>query len=214
MDEPTKMLVATVKKLYSRGARQNIQKILIKTHEADVAALIEGCGLDIGFEIFKLEPSIEKRAGILSRLDKELQSEFFYVLTRVEVLQLLSLMDSDDKADFLGDLTEEESQEILNSMVKKESEEVAELMGYPEDSAGGIMNSDFLVLNQNQTVQQSIEALQDAEDESYSTFYIYVINENGHLVGVVSLKQLLLSKKSEVLKTLMISEVISVDMKC
>jgi len=87
---------------------------------------------------------------------------------------------------------------------------VVDLMTYPEDSAGGIMSSDHAAFSEETTVEQVILALQSAEMEDKTTFYIYVLNSTGHLVGVVSLKQLLLSKKSASLRALMHPSVISV----
>lgn len=209
-DEKIKMLTTTIQKLYKRGAKQNIQKILVKTHTADVAELLESFKVDDCYAIFKMEPSVEKRSQILSYLSQDKQQELLRALSRNEVIQLLAIMDSDDVADMLGDLPDEESQEILDSMVKEDSEEVADLMGYPEDSAGGLMGSDFLALKQELTVQDTIKAIQSEENEGAVTFYIYVINDHDQLVGVVSLKELLLSKPSTKLKEIMSTSVISV----
>ncbi len=83
-------------------------------------------------------------------------------------------------------------------------------MGYPEDSAGGLMSSDYLAINQNLSVEEAVKSIQTEGDQGKVSFYLYVINDHGQLVGVVSLKQLLLSQKSTVLKELMHKDVISV----
>lgn len=210
IDDRTKMLATTVNKLFSRGARRNIQKILVKTHKADVAALLENLEPGKRYEVFLLEPSFEKRAGILSYLEKDVQRDLLASLSKDEVLRLVSLMDRDDAADLLGHLSEDESKEILAAMVREDSEEVADLMGYPDDSAGGLMSSDYFALKQNLTVRQAIEVIQSEENEGRITFYLYVVNDNENLIGVISLKQLLLSKQSDLLKEIMYTDVISV----
>ncbi len=208
IEDKAQMLAITVKKLFRRGADQNIRRILNKTHKVDVAALLDTFSVDDRIHIFNLLPDIEKKADVLSYLQEESQIEVIQRLSKSEVLQMVSLMESDDAADLLGNLTEEESKEILDSMKKQDSEDVADLMGYPEDSAGGLMSSDYLSFGEDSKVSEVILYIQDNEETQ--AFYVYVRNEHNHLIGVVSLKQLLLSKKSETLKTIMTSDVVSV----
>lgn len=210
IEDHTKMLIATIQKLNSRGARHNIQRILAKTHQADVAAILHGIGAGERFDIFMMEPSSEKRAEIFSYLDQEVQQDIIGRLEKEEVIKLVALMESDDAADLLGNLPEEESKVILGSMVKEDSQDVADLMGYPEDTAGGLMSSDYLALNREKTVGDAIQAIQEDEESLGGVFYVYVVNDNDLLVGVVSLKQLLLSKRSTQLQHIMRPDVISV----
>lgn len=210
-DEKVKMLATTVQKLLSRGAKPNVRKILEKTHAADIAELLSILETEDRFELFLLESSDEKKSEILSHLNEDHQQEMLKVLSKKDVLNLVSLMEKDDAADLLGHIPESEADEILSSMVQEDSEEVAGLMGYPEDSAGGIMGSDFLAFEQEKTVKQVIESFQTEGEENKVSFYVYVINGNNQLVGVSSLKQLLLSKPNEQLKNIMFTEVISVN---
>ncbi|MCB9025147.1 MAG: magnesium transporter [Bdellovibrionaceae bacterium] len=210
IDERAKMLIATIKKLYHRDAKHNIQRIFAKTHEADISTILEGFEPGERFDLFRMEPSIEKQSETLSHLKPEIQKEILSCLTNQEILRLVDLMDSDDAADMLGQLPEAEANAILSKMKKEDSDGVADLMGYPEDSAGGIMSSDYLALNQNLTVSDTIKNIQEEDEDIGVAFYIYVVNDNEQLVGVLSLKTLLLSKKNETLKDLMFTDVISV----
>ena len=210
IDERAKMLIATIKKLYHRDAKHNIQRIFVKTHEADIATLLEGFEPGERFDLFRMELSLEKQSEILSHLKPEIQKEILSCLNHQEILRLVDLMDSDDAADMLGQLPEEEAHLILSKMKKEDSDGVSDLMGYPEDSAGGIMSSDYLALNQNLTVSEAIKSIQEEDEDIGVAFYIYVVNDNEQLVGVLSLKTLLLSKKNETLRDLMFTDVISV----
>ena len=210
IDERAKMLIATIRKLYHRDAKQNIQRIFAKTHEADVASIIDGFDLGERFDLFRMVGSAEKQSEVLSRVELDVQKEILSCLSKQEILQLVELMDTDDAADLLGQIPEEESKEILASMGKEDSDEVADLMGYPEDTAGALMSSDYLALHEDLTVAQSIKEIQSEEADIGVAFYIYVINDNNQLVGVLSLKQLLLSKPNDALRDLMSTEVISV----
>jgi magnesium transporter len=210
VNDRARMLAVTIQKLYHRGATPNIQRILAKTHSADVASVLQNFSDAEAYEIFKLEPDESHRAQILSYLDNELQKKILERLSSEEASQLVTHMDSDDAADLLGQLPADESQNILENLEKEESTEVVDLMTYPKDSAGGIMSSDYAAFTEELTVEQVIQALQSDDMENKITFYIYVLNNSGHLVGVVSLKQLLLSKKSTALRSLMHPSVISV----
>lgn len=210
IEERTRMLIATVHKLMTRGARPNIVRILKKTHAADLALLLQYLVPEERIEIFQMVEPIEQRAEVLSHMESEFQEEFVQILSKEELLRLVALMDTDDAADLLGALPEEESKEILSQMVKEDSQEVADLMGYPEDSAGGLMSSEYISFNQSLSVQQAIETIQKQGDAGHVTFYLYVVNDNRQLVGVVSLKQLLLSKRQDLLKVIMFTDVISV----
>lgn len=210
MEDRTKLLVASVRKLRSRGAKPNIRKILAKTHPSDLALVLQSLDPEERYEIFLMEQNSSRKAKVMSHLDESIQKELIELSSREDVLRMLSQMDSDDAADLLGILPEEQSKEFLSSMVRKDSEEVAGLMGYPEDSAGGLMSSDFLAVNQNLSVAEAVKSIQNEEDQGKVSFYLYVINDHEQLVGVVSLKQLLLSHQNMTLKELMYKDVISV----
>lgn len=210
LDSRIRMLITTVNKLYRRGANENVQRILAKTHIADVAEVIDNLETGENLEVLRLEPSFERRAEILSYLKSETQKELLVLMADEEAQNIVVRMESDDAADLLGNLPEEFANQILKRMQKKDSEDVTDLMGYPEDSAGGLMSSDFLALSQDLTVQEAISTIQDQDDESLIMFYVYVVDDKDKLVGVLSLKQLLLAKPSENLEEVLTSDVISV----
>lgn len=210
LEARTKVLVTSVKKLYRRGAWKNIKRILDKTHIADIGSLLQELDKAERLTIFQLIPDVDKRAEILAYIDSKEQKDILLAIDRSEAKDLVSLMDSDDAADLLGNLPKEFTEEILNSMHREDSEDVADLMRYPEDTAGGLMSTDFLAVDQNNTVAEAIKEIQNSDEDNIITFYLYVVDEVDHLVGVISLKELILSKPSQVLKTIMTSELISV----
>ena len=209
IDQKTKMLVTTLKKLLQRRAYSNIKRILKKSHTADIAAVLENFSSEEALEIFELEISITKKAEILSHFHSDWQKKIVEALPKQEILKLLQSMDLDDAADFLGFLPEEESKSLLSSMKKEDSKNVVDLMGYPKDSAGGLMDSDVFALNQDLSVSDAIDAIEESKDKK-QVYYLYVVNDNQQLIGVVSLKQLLLSKKQDSLKSIMFTNIHSV----
>lgn len=211
MDNRAQMLVTSVRRLLRRKAGRNIQKILSRTHTADVALLLEQLDSSDRLETFLLETSLDRKAEIFSYLDSKIQNDILPKLDKSDVTRMVQNMNTVDAADLLRNLQDEVSQEILDSMVKETKEEVTDLMRYPEDSAGGLMSPDMLALDQELTVSQAIIEIQKHDDEAaLIAFYVYVVDENHHLVGVLSLKQLLLSRPGDVLKNIMSTDAISV----
>lgn len=210
MEAAISLLVNSIKKLYHRRALENIQKIFIKTHHADIAEILSHFESEERTALFNLLAQGKDKSSVLSYLSETLQKEILETLSKKEVLNAVTGMDSDDVADLLAVLPEESVKEILTSMEKSDSTEVVNLISYPEDSAGGLMNSDFLAFDQNFSVQEAIDFIQSEESESLITFYIYVVADEDKLIGVLNLKQLLLAKKKDTLQDLMKLDVISV----
>lgn len=210
MDAAINLLINSIKKLYQRKAFENILKIFLKTHHADIAEILSHFEMPDIIILFNLLKSSKDKSSVLSYLSENVQKEVLEALSKKEVLNVVSGMDSDDVADLLASLPEESVKEILTSMEKSDSTEVVNLISYPKDSAGGLMNSDFLAFDQNFSVQEAIDFIQSEESESLITFYIYVVADEDKLIGVLNLKQLLLAKKNDKLQDLMKLDVISV----
>ncbi len=210
IEERTKKLAVTVSKLYRRGAERNIKKIIAKSHAADIAAVLEILDADERLSIFQMVPNLDQKAEILSRLNETLQEEISVVLNPQEVQEILGQMPSDDAADLLGHLPEDLSKQLMQGMSTEDVQEVEELMGYPDDSAGALMTPQVLSVDQSLTVAEAIQFIQQS-DEDLITFYVYVTNEAHQLVGVLSLKQLILHKPSMILSDIMEPDVISVE---
>ena len=209
INQKTKMLSTTLRKFYSRKAESNIKRILKKTHSAEIAVVLEEFSFEEVLEIFKMEEKIDKRAEILSHFPLDVQLKILEALPQSEGMALIQSMDSDDAADILGSLPEPQSKKLLSSMKKDSFKNVSDLLGYPEDSAGGLMDANVFSLNQNLSIQAAIDSI-EVNKEKQNVYYIYVVNESGHLIGIVSLKQLLLSQKTETLKDIMNSNILSV----
>jgi magnesium transporter len=119
-------------------------------------------------------------------------------------------MPTDDVADLLGRLPEERSDAIIERMKKESSEEVEGLLHYGDDTAGGIMVPDFIALRENTTAGQAIESLQKEHLDVEMPFYLYVVDSNGKLMGVSSLRQLVVVPPETPLKDFMTTDVFAV----
>ncbi|HEX9777355.1 MAG TPA: magnesium transporter [Geopsychrobacteraceae bacterium] len=208
-DQGIQVLLGTVKKLLRRGATPNLAKVLIKIHPADIAHLLRYLDLKDQQILFNLIPDKVKAADVLSELEWNIGAQLLELLDVETAITILHEMADDDSVELIRNLPEELSDAILAAMKNEHSEELEQLLGYDEETAGGIMSTDVFSLEQSLTVGQAIEALQDAEDFEM-VFYVYVTDEHNHLVGVLSLRQLLTVPPSTLLGDIMTTEVMRV----
>ncbi|MGZ6260675.1 MAG: magnesium transporter MgtE N-terminal domain-containing protein [Candidatus Limnocylindrales bacterium] len=182
---------------------------LRELHPADLASIID-----------QLAP--RDRAGIMATLDDEAIADALEEMepdTQVEVLEdleparaadILEEMSPDDAADLIADLSDVARDEILPLMERDEAEEVAELLAYPEDSAGGMMTTEFVAVREDFTAEQTIQRLRELEPDAETIYYIYVVDEPGHLVGVLSLRDLIVAPPEATVRDFMYPEPVAV----
>jgi CBS domain-containing protein len=182
---------------------------LAELHPADLASIID-----------QLTP--KDRAGILASLGDEAVADAMEEMepdTQVEVLEnlhperaadILEEMSPDDAADLVADLSDTAREEILALMDKTEAEEVQELLGYPEDSAGGIMTTEFVAVPATLTAAETIDRLRELEPDAETIYYVYVTDDAGRLVGVLSLRDLIVARPETPISEVMIVEPVAV----
>ncbi len=154
----------------------------------------------------KLAP--EDSADILEELEEEEAAELAASLPTDTVIRIVDEMEPDEAADLLGDMSAEQARKILNGL--EDPEEVRPLLLHPDDSAGGLMTSEFLALRRRTTAADAINAFRNWHPERESVYYLFVVDRNRRLVGVVSLKDLVIAPPDALLEDIMDPEVISV----
>jgi len=209
MDQKLQMLLDTVRRLVRRGAYPNLAKVLAKSHPADIAHLFSYLAPKEQQILFNLIEGTETAASVLSELDHSTGAHLLEQIGRETITEVLQEMPYDDAVEIIRYLPEEIAEEILTTMKDEHSEEIEQLLQYAEDTAGGIMSTEIFSLREDTTVQEAIEALQQASDVEM-VFYVYVTDDHGHLVGVMSLRQLLTVPPGTRLKDVMVTDVISV----
>jgi magnesium transporter len=182
---------------------------LAELHPADLASILD-----------QLAP--RDRAGVLASLDDEAVADAIEEMepeTQVEVLEdlaperaadILEEMSPDDAADLVADLDQETRDEILQHMEVEEAEEVAELLGYPEESAGGIMTTEFVAIHEHLTAAAAIDRLRELEPDAETIYYVYVTDEESHLTGVLSLRDLIVAKPTTAVAEFMFRDPVAV----
>lgn len=205
-------LLDSIKKLTRRGAYQNVKNILEKLHVADVAYLFRYLNEGEQLKIFGLIADSEMASEILSQVDTPTSARILTRIEREKAAEILQGMDPDDKVSILEDIPEEVKEEILAHLSESDAESIEEHLQFPEDSAGRIMNTNYFALQEDVTVSDGISELQKrGADATEMVFYIYVVDSRNHLVGVCSLRQLLLVPPSTTVMSVMTPEVVSVN---
>ena len=205
-----KILVDSIKRLLRRNAMHNLKKIVEKTHAADLSRVFDSLTLPDQHKLFQMIPDMEQKGVLFSELEEDTFLEFVEELDLREMVSILESMPNDDVADIIGRLPDEKSDEILRLMQKEDSEEVEGLLRYEDDTAGGIMVPDFIALGEETTAREAIESLQKEHQDVEMPFYLYVVNEYENLVGVISLRQLVVVPPTTPLKAFMTTDVFSV----
>ena len=199
----------TYRRLLRRQAKTNLMKLTKKTHPADLATVFRHFSDDEQLEIFSFMNENEHTAEFLSELDDSLVKELLSKEPLNRVAEIIQNAPTNDQSGILNALEEETAKSILELLKEEEQEEIAEIMGYPEDSAGSLMNTEVFTLHESITAGDAIKTLQDQEDAEM-VFYLYITDDDDRLVGVISLRILTTTPSSTTLRDIMIKNVHSI----
>lgn len=177
-------------------------------HSADLADVFQELKPEERLTCFKLL-DIEKAAELMEYISPQMQVELLGDIDQEVASKILTKLPHDAAADVLGDMEEDESETYLDKLPHKFSEEVRELLTYNEDTAGGIMNPVVLTVNSDMNVQDVLNYIRiKAEKDNLELYYIYVVDKQNHLLGVVSLRKLLTSPANKKIEDIMISDIV------
>ncbi len=188
----------------------NLKKIVDNAHAADLSVVFPSLTRSNQHKLFGMISDIERKGILFSELD---EATFLGLVDDIEIDDLVSIferMPTDDVADLLARLPVEMSDSILAKMQKEDSDEVEDLLRYGDQTAGGIMVPDFIALKEDISAKEAIESLQKEHQYVEMPFYLYVVDEYGKLVGVCSLRQLVVTPPDTKLKDFMSTDVFSV----
>ncbi|MDO9547784.1 MAG: magnesium transporter [Candidatus Marinimicrobia bacterium] len=209
MDREFIILQDAFRRLIRRNARSNTQKMIMKTHPADLAALFRSFTEVEREVVFKLISDRTYKAEFLTELDRSILVEILKDMVPKDIAELLSEMAPDDQADLLAHIPEDLGKEVLGLMSSADSEDLEELMMYEPDTAGGIMVPLQFKMNEHNTVQDTIDAIHEQKDVEM-VFYIYIVDDDNRLTGVLSLRQLLMVSSMTILQNIMINKLVTV----
>ncbi|MGB9639866.1 MAG: magnesium transporter [Anaerolineales bacterium] len=184
-------------------------KKITELHPADIAEIIADLNrLESRHLLESLD--VEHLADTLEEVEPEFQASLLEGMPDEKVADVLEEMEPDEAADLLAELPKERSADLLALMEKDEAEDVRKLLSYPEDSAGGIMTTEFASVPASVTAAEAIQILRQTEPEAETIFYVYVVDEQNHLLGVFSLSKLLFADPSMPVSQFMQTRIITV----
>ncbi len=179
-------------------------------HPADIADVVEEMTVDERRAVFE-QLDVETAAEALAEVEPEMQAAIVSDLDEERAADILEEMAPDEAADLLQDLPEERREELVDLMQKDEAEDVEEILAYPEESAGGIMTTDFIAFPREITAQAAIDQLRQSKPDPELVYYLYVVDDDGRLEGVISLRDLVVADPQTHLSEVMDPHVLHVN---
>ena len=186
--------------------KQKIEKI----HPADIAEIMEQLSVNESINFFHCLDH-ETAADVLKNISPERQISLMDDMNGKHAAEILDKMNPDHAADIIGDSTKEKAEELLNLMESKESEDIIKLLKYPKNTAGGIMTTEYAHVNQDLTSSEVIESLHEMAKHVETIYYIYVTSPTEDLLGVASLRDILLADSDKKIKDFMQTLLIKAD---
>jgi len=183
------------------GEEKEISSLFADLHPADIAAAITALPSDQMVEAFHLIP-VGIAGDVIVELAEEPLDIILAQISPQEITGLARRMDSDEVADIVADLTAERRALVLSSLPLEDSTEVKELLKYPENSAGGIMDTNFTGVNKGMDVASAIGLLRKTAPEPDQLYYVYVVDDDNKPIGYVTLADLLLASENRTMESI------------
>jgi magnesium transporter len=179
----------------------------VKLHPVDLADRLERLSPGERAELLTNLP-LETAAAALAEVYDDQFEELTEGLSTDRLVELVGELEHDDAADILGEFREERREELLEALPNEVSDPIEELLRHPEDTAGGIMNDRFITLSRTDTVKECLAHLREQKDRSrVDITYLYVVDEERRLVGIVPLRELVFSRPDGHIEEIMVRQV-------
>jgi magnesium transporter len=185
---------------------------LHELHPADLAEIVSDLNkLESGQLLDGLD--VQHLADTLEEVEPDFQKEIIEHMSNEKVADVLEEMEPDEAADLLADLPEDRKEDLLALMEKEDADDVRKLLTYPENTAGGIMTTEYASIGPDLAAAEAIEVLRAMADEVETMFYVYVTDAENRLVGTFSLNNLIFASPGAMVKDFMVKRVVSVNLK-
>ena len=200
-----------IAKLIEGNNFTELKLIITDLHPADISEIIEYLSIDNAHFLFKLIEE-EKSAFVLVELEDDTREEILSDLTAKEIAHgVIDNLESDDAADVIGELSENKKEEVLALIEDTErASDISDLLTYEDDTAGGLMAKELIKVNENWTTIQCLKEMRKQADEVKKVYTIYVVDDKDKLLGILSLRKLLLIERDTAIKDIIFTEIISI----
>ena len=184
---------------------------LAELHPSDIAEIISDLNRAEHSDLLN-QLDLKQLADTLEEVEPDFQANLIEHFTDEKVADVLEEMAPDEAADLLHELSPERSQGLLKLMDREEADEVRELLSYDEDTAGGLMTTEYVTVTPDMTAAQTIEHLRKVGEEAELIYYVYVTDATEHLIGVFSLSDLIIAPPETPITKFMHKRVVSVEL--
>ncbi|MFR4161604.1 MAG: magnesium transporter [Paraclostridium sordellii] len=208
-DEHSKDLLNQVEDLIENNKILELRELMEEYHNRDIFDILESLDEDKQIKLFEILP-IDMAASILDETDSEFFKHILSKLNTEHKANILEMMSLDDMADILAELDESEREDIINLLNQEDAQDVKELLIYEEESAGGIMTTGYIAIKKDMTAKEAIAYMREQAEDAETIYYIYVVDNLEKLVGVLSLRELIIAREDIVVEDLMSENIISV----
>ncbi len=208
MDETYENIIEHMRALLAGGTDEALIEFATTLHPADIVDLLEELDDAERSAFFHVIPA-DVAADIVQELEPADQAELIRLMGAARSSEILKEMDSDDAADLIAELPEAKAETLLDLM-NSHGQDVRELLQYDEHSSGGIMATEYVSIQSDWTVEQTLAELRRVAPEAETVYYIYVLDDDEHLVGVLSLRDLVVADLSTRIDAIMNTNVLSV----
>lgn len=198
--------------LLRAGDARRLRRSLMRLDEVQIASQLDNLDVDDQLQVLRLLPAAQ-RPEVLEAMRHETAAQLVARLAPEEAAKILDDLDADDVVDILGRIDEEGLQKILGRLDAEDVSELQELLAYDENTAGGLMSPQFFQISPEATVGDALTMIQEEEEPPETAFYVYVVDVDRRLLGVCSLRMLVISRPGQKIRDIMERDVerVSVD---
>ena len=203
--------IDNVKNLIEQKDAENVKALLIDLHPADIAELCNDLSPEEARFVYRLLDN-ETAADVLMEMDEDVRKEFLEILPSETIAKrFVDYMDTDDAVDLMRELDEEKQEEILSHIEDiEQAGDIVDLLKYDEDTAGGLMGTEMVVVNENWSMPECLKEMRQQAEQLDENYYVYVIDDENRLQGVFPLKKMITSPSVSKVKHVMRKDPISV----
>lgn len=203
------LLLPELRELLADGNDATIEEVLTELHPASLADFSEGLSVEDTWNLLGHAP-VERQTEIFGFYPPDKQEQLVTGGSRERVSRLIEAMSHDDRVHLLKRLDGHIIENLLPLVSKADREDIRKLLSYPEHTAGSVMTTDYATLPVEVTVHDALSILRSQSPGAETIYYVYVVDEERHLIGFVSLRDLVLARPTAVVRDIMQSEIVSV----
>lgn len=204
------MEIEEIKSLLENKKFNILKEELKEMNSADIPSVLEELEKEQVVKLFRIL-SKEQAGEAFSYMEPDMKEKLIHDLTDIELKNVIDELFMDDTVDLIEEMPSNVVKRILKAVNKEDRKTINELLQYPEDSAGSIMTTEFVDLKEAMTVEEALERIRSIGLDSETIYNCYVLNRNRVLLGIINIKDILISKPGSLIKDLMTTNIISVN---